>query len=255
MGRDRPLRARPDGRAGSHARPGGRPRRVHPLRPRRGTLGRGHGQAGRPRGRRREDDHLRHHGRGAARGLLRRHLDFQLPRAPARPERGRGPARQAARRDDGGRPDRDHGPELQVLPARVLRLRRSHGDPDPRRGEGAPVRGRIRDRVGRAEVPAVLVPRNAAALGPADQGLPPHAGHVAAARQAVLHHRAEGLGRHGRFRDPPPSGAWRAGSRRAARPGSDSRRTGRSWRGGRTSPSPGRRSSPRRPPWRARPVR
>jgi hypothetical protein len=87
------------------------------------------------------------------------------------------------------------------------------GDPDPRRGEGAPVRGRIRDRVGGAPVPAVLVPRPAAALGPADPGLPAHAGHVAAARQAVLPDRAQGRGGQGRLggrvspgRRPEPGG-------------------------------------------------
>ena len=84
-----------------------------------------------------------------------------------------------------GRPDRGHRPELPVLRPRVLRLRRPHRDPHPRRGRRAPARRRVRRDRGGTTVPAVLLPRPAAAVTAADQDLPPDTALVAAARQAV----------------------------------------------------------------------
>ena len=86
------------------------------------------------------------------------------------------------------------GPNFKYCQREYFDCADHDGDPHARGGGRAPVRRRIRDRVGGAAVPAVLLPQPAAAVAAADPRLPPHADAVAAARQAVLPDRAEGCG-------------------------------------------------------------
>ena len=75
-----------------------------------------------------------------------------------------------------GRPDRDHGPELPVLREGLLRLRRPHGGPHPRRvEEHVYAAGFEVESVAPRFLP-LLLPRPAAAVGGADQDLCAHAG-------------------------------------------------------------------------------
>jgi hypothetical protein len=64
-------------------------------------------------------------------------------------------------------------------------LRRPRRAPHPRRGHRTSVRRRVRHHRGDAPVPAVFLPRLAAAVTAADQDLPPDTGTMATARQAI----------------------------------------------------------------------